>query len=226
MKQQQNSGKCNRKNYIILPAAFCIIIYGILYFGGTAVLDPVLSMLSTVTGSPASQEAAKSIFDEKEKPAGEGSVSLYDFRFPKAGEQFGRVTVDGTQISAPLYMGDGTQQLREGAGVYDGSRIPGDGGTVLIAGHSRTWFSTLDEAEPGSRIRITTNYGEYVYEITEAKVANVGDSEAYRLSADAESVILYTCYPLDTYGYKPNRLFVYGKYISGPKIDRSGEAGE
>lgn len=224
MKRQRNSDAVNRKNYIILPVLFCILIYTILYFGGEVVLEPIISMFSTVTQSSDSSEAGKSIFDENVTPSEGGTISLYDFRFPQYGEQFGRITVGGTQVNAPLYMGDGTRELRYGAGVYDGAKIPGDGGTVLIAGHSRTWFSSLDEVEKGSRICITTNYGEYIYEVTKFQVANAQDTTAYDLSAGEDNVILYTCYPLDTYGYKPDRLFVYGKYVSGPKIDRSREA--
>ena len=71
----------------------------------------------------------------------------------------------------------------------------------------------------GSTIEISTNYGQYVYEITGTKITTAQDNTAYDLDSEEENLVLYTCYPFDQIGLTPERYFVYAKYLSGPKIN-------
>ena len=88
----------------------------------------------------------------------------------------------------------------------------------MAAGHTGTFFHELGSVQPGMELRITTYYGEYVYEVTEAAVHEATDETAYDFSRTDENVILYTCYPFDSLGYTPFRFFVYADYVSGPAL--------
>ena len=44
-------------------------------------------------------------------------------------------------------------------------------------------------------IRVTTYYGEYVYEVTATAVHEATDDTSYDFSRTDENLILYTCYP-------------------------------
>ena len=132
------------------------------------------------------------------------------------------VTLEETPLDniekAPVYFGDDKKVLSRGIGQYSGSMFIGSGSTVLLSGHNNTYLHTLGESKIGDKVLLSTNYGDYVYEITETAVKNSGDSTAFDLGADYENLVIYTCYPFDTLGLTSKRYFVYCKYVSGPKI--------
>ena len=64
-------------------------------------------------------------------------------------------------MDAPVYYGDTSKILNAGVGTYkDDSRvgIPGEGKTILLAGHNNTFFNDLQHAEAGATVTITTHY--------------------------------------------------------------------
>ena len=149
----------------------------------------------------------------------EDTVKSSDITFPLYGNKFAEISVDGTSIQhVSLFFGDGKKQLKNGVGMYAGSSYPGMGSTCLISGHNNRDFHALKDAEVGAMIRVSTSYGEYVYRITECAVKKATDSSAYDLEATEENIILYTCYPFDELGLTSKRYFVYGEYVSGPRI--------
>lgn len=112
--------------------------------------------------------------------------------------------------------------MNAGVGTYkDDSRvgIPGEGKTILLAGHNNTFFNDLQHAEAGATVTIMTHYGVYTYEVTGTEILDYQDETAYDFTRTDENLILYTCYPFDALGFTPNRFFVYAKYVSGPVLD-------
>ena len=125
-------------------------------------------------------------------------------------------------VDAPVYYGDTSKILNAGVGTYkDDARvgIPGEGKTILLAGHNNTFFNDLQHAEVGATVTITTHYGVYTYEVTGTEILDYQDETAYDFTRTDENLILYTCYPFDALGFTPNRFFVYAKYVSGPVLD-------
>ena len=157
--------------------------------------------------------------DEPSVSEDEDTVKSSEVVFPYYGDKFAELSVDGTSIQgASLYFGDGKAQLKKGVGMYAGSSYPGMGSTCLISGHNNRDFHALKDAEVGAMIRVSTLYGEYVYRITSCEIRQATDDSAYDLSATVENIILYTCYPFNELGLTSKRYFVYGEYVSGPRI--------
>lgn len=148
-------------------------------------------------------------------------VNISSFKFPSYGNQFGQLIINDCKIDAKLFFGDGDIALRNGVGVYNGSFIPGYGRTILIAGHNNTFFNGLKYAEEGQLVTIRTSYGNYTYKITGTAVKKYDDSSAYDLTANKESLVMYTCYPFDEIGYTYKRFFVYAEPVSGAEIDKN-----
>ena len=123
-----------------------------------------------------------------------------------------------------LYYGDSERELSAGAGTYTGGKIPGEGGTVLIAGHTGTYFRDFESAQLGADIAIETRYGTYHYTISDMRVVEETDASAYDLAADEENIILYTCYPFGQLSTTPYRYFIYGTPVSGPQIEQEAGA--
>ena len=149
-------------------------------------------------------------------------LPLSSVTYPSEGDRYATITISGTNVDAPVYYGDTSKILNAGVGTYkDDSRvgIPGEGKTILLAGHNNTFFNDLQHAEAGATVTITTHYGVYTYEVTGTEILDYQDETAYDFTRTDENLILYTCYPFDALGFTPNRFFVYAKYVSGPVLD-------
>ena len=146
-------------------------------------------------------------------------ISLDDFGGkPYVGEAYGHLTISGTAVDCDLYYGDSEAQMSKGAGTYTGAHIPGENGTILLAGHTGTFFRDFESAEIGADIQIETRYGTYHYEIVNMQPAEATDETAYDLTREEENIILYTCYPFGQLSPTPYRYFIYGEFVSGPEI--------
>lgn len=157
------------------------------------------------------------------EPELEPELETVDFAVagqPLYGENLGTVAISGTKVSCDLYYGDADAQLNAGAGIYmgQGGKLPGEGGTVLVAGHTGTYFRDFESAEIGADITLDLSYGEYHYEIVDMQVVEATDTTTYDLNATEENLILYTCYPFGQLSPTPYRYFIYGKFVSGPAV--------
>ena len=215
-----------RKN-LVLSLAFCVLALLVaalvLWVPGHA-LKQAAAQPGVETALPASIEPqAEPTAEETPRPDGNDTqpaeVDINDFGgYPTVGTALGTVQISGTAVNCTIYYGDDDPELDAGAGIYPGGKIPGEGGTILVAGHTATYFRDFEHAQNGAIITVTTDYGEYRYEITDMRVASDTDTTAYDLDADTENIILYTCYPLGQVAVTDLRYFIYGKLISGPSL--------
>ena len=129
----------------------------------------------------------------------------------------GRITIPDAGIDCDVIWGDNNADLNKGACLYADryDRIPGGGLQMLMAAHNNTYFHTLGQVQPGSRVTLEMYYGSYEYEVTESFVGRSSDSTVYDLQAGEEKLILYTCYPFDQLTSTPYRFFVYCQPVSG-----------
>lgn len=99
------------------------------------------------------------------------------------GDKLGTVWVEGTEIDCDLYWGDSNTQFDAGAGCHaeNGCVLPGENGTVFVGAHTGTYFADLGSAEVGARIHLQTDWGDFVYEITETQVIYETDIDKVRL---------------------------------------------
>lgn len=135
--------------------------------------------------------------------------------YPNYGELFGTIEIPSVNIDISLYHGEDLSILLYGAGHHAGSYFPGEGGTIIIAAHN-TWgqFYTLPQVDIGDKVIIKTNYGTYTYEIDKTEVANAIElGNNLTIKTDLETLMLYTCYPVETPGYKANRFVAYASLV-------------
>lgn len=137
--------------------------------------------------------------------------------FPKYGDKFGDLIIDKASINIPVFHGDSEEQLLKGAGHYNGSRFPGEGSNVVLAGHRNSVFKGLKNVSKGDTIILNTNYGKYVYKISEIKITKGNDNSIVQ-PMSSEKLTLYTCYPFDYIGNAPNRYVVISDLIQGTPI--------
>ncbi len=200
-----------------------------LYFALGPVLTPVLGMAQMLMAPVApAANLPKNLLDSVQKPQEAApreepvvqTIPLSGIPLPQVGDQYGQLTVSGTAIDAPIFWGDGDTQLNAGIGTYTGGKLPGFGGTIMLAGHTGTWLADMESVQLGATITLETHYGAYTYEITDMAVKNHEDRSAYDFSRSDENIIIYTCYPFRALGLTPERYFVYGKPLAGPVVDQ------
>lgn len=205
----------------LVPLAFTVLGYALLFFAAKPILDPlasVWSMMATDTQASTENEGYTDLYTGAIFSTYTDTVPSSTITFPLSGTRYGEISIEGTTLNCPLFYGDDNKCLRNGAGQYMGSSFPGMGSTVLIGGHNNRYFDTLKDAQVGSIITVKTHYGEYKYRITGTAVKKSTDKTAYDLGADYENIVLYTCYPFNALGLTSQRYFVYGEYVSGPRV--------
>lgn len=139
-------------------------------------------------------------------------------RFPKFGEKFGDIIIDSVSLNVPVFNGDNEEQLLKGAGHFNGSRFPGEGGNVVLAGHRNSVFKKLKDVAAGDLMTLNTTYGKYVYKISEIKIVD-GNDQSIIQPMDSEKLTLYTCYPFNYIGHAPKRYVVIGDLVEGTTIE-------
>ena len=209
---------------LLLPAVFCLCAFSAfsLYW------QPTLRALAAAANLPGYQAAPspEALFE----PQGpdRGQVDLADTGgMPQPGELYGSVAIEGTDVACNLYYGDGSAQLHTGAGSSVYGQLPGQGGAVLIGGHTSTWFRDVESAQLGADITVETRYGEYHYKIVDMQIIEAEAFGQEQLeAAPADSLFLYTCYPFGQPLQTPYRYMIFAEYVSGPAVVNSAESGE
>ena len=137
--------------------------------------------------------------------------------YPAIGDFFGSVIIPSADIDLTLYHGELLRILRYGAGHHAGSYFPGEGGTVIIAGHnSKGHFYNLPQVKVGDKVIIKTDYGKYTYVVTKTFIEEATVlAENLTISSEEETLMLYTCYPVDAPGFKSKRFVVIASLESG-----------
>lgn len=135
--------------------------------------------------------------------------------YPSFGDVFASIQIPSIGVDVNMYHGDALRLLKYGVGHHAGTYFPGEGGTILVAGHNTYGqFQTLPEINIGDEIIINAIYGKYKYkvestDILEASVFN----ENLSINDKEEKLILYTCYPVNAPGFKTKRFIVYASLV-------------
>lgn len=134
--------------------------------------------------------------------------------YPEYGTKYGDLSIDSLDVDLPLYYGDTLSILRNGVGHSSGSYFPGEGGTIVCMAHNtRGYLYNLSDIEIGDTIVITTTYGEFTYEVEETRIVQETQVDAVAVQSEEEILILYTCYPTNTFGHATQRFITYSKLV-------------
>lgn len=139
--------------------------------------------------------------------------------YPSYGDVFGTIKINDLQIESNIYHGDALRLLKYGVGHHAGTYFPGEGGTILIAGHNTySQFRNLPNIKVNNHILIETVYGIYTYKVDRTDILEAKDfNESLSINNEKEELILYTCYPVDTPGFKTKRFIVYASLVGDNK---------
>jgi sortase A len=134
------------------------------------------------------------------------------YKRPLPGDAIGEIEMPAIDKSAYLVEGTATDDLRKGPGHYRDTPMPGERGTVAIAGHRTTHgapFRNIDKLDRGDRITLQMPYGSFVYKVEKTQIVEptalwVTDRVGYN------RLILSACHPLYS---AAQRLIVFARFV-------------
>ena len=119
-------------------------------------------------------------------------------RRSEPGDPLGRIRIPEIGVSEVFVEGTGTAELRKGPGHYPATPLPGQRGTVGIAGHRTTYgapFHDVDDLRRGDRIELAMPYGRFTYRVERTRIVPPTATEVTdRVGYDR--LILSACHPL------------------------------
>lgn len=185
--------------YVAISFLFVSVFIVALYFGFNKTIKEYTNLINTVA-IKRSDKAREISFNKVNK-----KLEV----MPAYGDKYGNILIDSINLNLPLYYGDNTEILSYGIGHYAGSYFPGEGGSIILAGHNDPgYFERLSEVKEGDKVTIEANYGTFKYKVESTKIVNENDLESFPIQTDRELLILYTCYPKGI-GHKTERFVVY-----------------
>ena len=114
------------------------------------------------------------------------------------GDPMGRIVMPAIGVSDVFVEGTDAADLRTGPGHYPGTAIPGERGTVAIAGHRTTYgapFRRIDRLERGDRIELRMPYGRLAYRVERTRIVPAGETSV-TARVDHDRLVLSACHPL------------------------------
>ena len=132
-------------------------------------------------------------------------------RKPLPGDSIGRIELPTLDREYFIVEGTETDDLRKGPGHYRDTPLPGERGTVAIAGHRTTYgapFRTIDQLDRGDRIELEMPYGRFVYRVEKSRIVEPTDLWVKR-RVGYDRLILTACHPLYS---AAQRIVVFARF--------------
>ena len=156
--------------YVAISFLFACIFIVIIYFGLNKKLSSYINLINTFTIKE-SKEEKKVLFDKSK-------MKLKSY--PAYGSKYAQIKISSVGLDLPLYYGDNLEVLSHGIGQYAGSYFPGEGGSIILAGHNDPgYFEKLLNVGQGDMVLLSTTYGDFNYKIDSFKVVNENDLSAF-----------------------------------------------
>ncbi len=132
------------------------------------------------------------------------------------GEALGRIQIAHIGIDYVFVQGTSDGSLRKGPGHYHPeTQLPGQGGTVGIAGHRTTYeapFRHVDDLKAGDTIAVRMPYGLFTYEVTGHRIVPAAYRQAFaHTPGSGEKLVLSACHPLYS---ATERILVEAKLVA------------
>ena len=131
---------------------------------------------------------------------------------PKLGDAVGRIVLPRIDRSYYVVEGIRTRDLRKGPGHYPDTPLPGERGTVGIAGHRTTHgapFRHIDSLKPRDRVIVEMTDATYLYRVEKTEIVPPSRVSVKR-RVRYDRLILSACHPLYS---AEQRIVVFARFV-------------
>lgn len=115
--------------------------------------------------------------------------------------------IPSLSLEVAIYEGTSAAVLNRGAGLIEGTALPGADGNIGIAAHRDGFFRPLQRIGAGADLFIDTVESTRRYRVTEVRVVEPKHVAVLRQTV-RPTVTLVTCYPFYFVGAAPQRFIV------------------
>jgi sortase A len=139
------------------------------------------------------------------------------------GHAIGRIEIDRIGLNIVVVQGTDTASLEKGPGHYKNTPIPGQPGTVAIAGHRTTYlapFRHINDIQNGDEIRIEMPYAAFTYTVLRHEVVDPSDVGIIK-PVGFDQLVLTACHPEYSASH---RWAVFAKLTRTDLFDINGES--
>jgi sortase A len=182
-------------------------------------LSKQLAAVQNETLPPSTLELVRSAGSPSERMA---LLAGHERATARPGDALGRIFIPKTGKNFVFVSGTGVETLKKGPGHYWGTALPGEQGTVAIAGHRTTYgapFHNLGKLRRGYAITLTMPYGRFTYSVEGSRSVPPTRTTVLR-PMGYQRLVLTTCDPI---GSAQKRLVVTARMRQtiprGPAIE-------
>jgi sortase A len=185
--------------------------------------EPVTAVIATVARAHVDQRWARGVPLDSADRAELASIHGMDERIAflaareaasaPPGAALGTLRIPAIGLRFELVQGTSEASLALGPGHYRETDLPGEGGTVAIAGHRTTYlapFRDINQLAPGEPISLAMPYGTFTYLVQRTEIVAPDDWTIVR-PAGYERLVLSSCNPLFS---AAQRIVVFARLAS------------
>jgi sortase A len=161
------------------------------------------------------QEPVSAFFAHREQQALERQLERPPARVirrqPLRGDAIGKIELPALDRSYFMVEGVDAGSLRKGPGHYPDTPLPGERGTVAVAGHRTTYlapFREIDQLDRGDRVIASMPYGRFVYRVERTRIVEPTALWVKR-RVRYNRLILTACHPLYS---AAQRIVVFARF--------------
>jgi sortase A len=130
----------------------------------------------------------------------------------REGEAIGRLKIAPIDLNIVMVQGTETGSLQKGPGHYPGTALPGQPGTVAIAGHRTTYlapFRHIDEIGRGDEVVVEMPYATFRYRFERQRIVDPSEVGVVR-DVGHDRLVLTACHPLYS---AAQRIVVFARLV-------------
>ena len=110
-------------------------------------------------------------------------------------------------LKVPVFVGTNRLTLNRGAGIVDGTALPGENGNMVISAHRDSYFRSLKDIAVDDPIVLKTLDGPKHFRVADISITDPLDVSVLD-ETPTSTLTLITCYPFYFVGYAPERYIV------------------
>src|SRR5918993_3861080 len=117
-------------------------------------------------------------------------------RQPLPGDTIAKLLLPTIDRDYFVVEGTDSESLRKGPGHYPDTPLPGERGTVAIAGHRTTYgapFRKIDQLKRGDTIRLQMPYGRFTYRVERTRIVEPTETSVTD-RIDHDQLVLTACH--------------------------------